>query len=110
MERDLVARRQCLTLRANFWAGAAIDAGAAGVVSYCRSFGYPPSDSELPQGSGYSGAGVTLNRGDDSPGTDSGRQATSCETTTVSTLGWPINLHCCKVIGLRNERRFRVDA
>ena len=68
-------------------AGAAIDAGAAGVVSYCRSFGYPPSDSELPQGSGYSGAGVTLNRGDDSPGTDSGRQATSCETTTVSTLG-----------------------
>ena len=57
------------------------------MVSYCRSFGYPPSDSELPQGSGYSGAGVTLNRGDDSPGTDSGRQATSCETTTVSTLG-----------------------
>lgn len=69
------------------WAGAAIDAEAAGVVSYCRSFGYPPSDSELPQGSGYSGAGVTLNRGDDSPGTDSGRQATSCEPTSVSTLG-----------------------
>ena len=94
MERDLVARRQCLTLRANFWAGAAIDAGAAGVVSYLRSFG----------------EGVTLNQWNDSLGTDSGRQATSCETTTVSTLGWPINLHCCKVIGLRNERRFRVDA
>ena len=54
-----------------FWADAAIDAGAAGVVSYCRSFG----------------EGVTLNRGDDSPRTDSGRQATSCEPTSVSTLG-----------------------
>ena len=54
-----------------FWPTAAIDAGRWGVVSYCRSFG----------------EGVTLNRGDDSPGTDSGRQATSCEPMTVSTLG-----------------------
>ena len=59
------------TLHAPVWAGAVIDAEAAGVVSYLRSFG----------------AGVALNRGDDSPGTDSGRQATSCEPTSVSTLG-----------------------
>ena len=49
----------------------AIDVIAAGVVSYLRSFG----------------EGVTLNRGNDSPGTDSGRQVTLCEPTTVSTLG-----------------------
>ena len=44
-------------------AGTAIDAGRLGVVSYLRS----------------SGAGVTLNRGDETPGTDSGRQVPSCE-------------------------------
>ena len=26
------------------------------LLYYSRTFGYPPSDSELPQGSGYSGA------------------------------------------------------
>ena len=26
------------------------------MLYYSRTFGYPPSDSELPQGSGYSGA------------------------------------------------------
>ena len=51
--------------------GRVIDAGAAGVVSYLCSFG----------------EGVTLNRGDENPGTDSGRQATSCEPTAASTLG-----------------------
>ena len=57
--------------RVPVWAGAAIDAWATGVVSYLRSVG----------------EGVTLNRGDENPGTDSGRQATSCEPTSVSTLG-----------------------
>ena len=53
------------------FAGAAVDEGAVGWYHICV----------------LSGRGVTLNRGDDSPGTDSGRQATSCEPTSVSTLG-----------------------
>ena len=40
---------------------AVIDEGAVGVVSYLRSFG----------------EGVTLNRGDENPGTDSGRPVPS---------------------------------
>ena len=49
----------------------AFDTQTVGVVSYSRSFGER----------------ATLNRGGDSPGTDSGRQATLGEPMPVSTLG-----------------------